>query len=154
MNSRSNFEGLVFTRIYHKNAITHTESKGFSFTYRLSHQLFQYDPIWAKIHVDPDRYIYIYHINNSYLASYTKVEYHKKWQTSALIREIPGTNLETGRYGPKSGVFDDYTAQYWSFNLDYKICQSVGPFKNYTIPLRTEKICLFMRLVTSYVIRY
>ena len=72
-----------------------------------------------------------------------------------MIREIPGTNLETGRYGPKSGVCDDYTAQYWSFNLDYKICQSVGSFKNYTIPLRTEKICLFMRLrlVTSYVMQ-
>ena len=29
---------------------------------------------------------------------------YKKWQTSAVIREILDSNLETGRYGPESGV--------------------------------------------------
>ena len=29
---------------------------------------------------------------------------HKKWQTSAIIREISDSNLETRRCGPKSGV--------------------------------------------------
>ena len=29
---------------------------------------------------------------------------HEKWQTAAIIREIFDSNLETGRYGPKSVV--------------------------------------------------
>ena len=29
---------------------------------------------------------------------------YKKWQTSAIIREISDSNLETGRNGSKSGV--------------------------------------------------
>ena len=29
---------------------------------------------------------------------------YKKWQPSAIIREIWDSNLETGRYGPKSGA--------------------------------------------------
>ena len=29
---------------------------------------------------------------------------HEKWQTAAIILEIFDSNLETGRYGPKSGV--------------------------------------------------
>ena len=29
---------------------------------------------------------------------------YTKYQTSAIIREIPDINLETGRYGSKSGV--------------------------------------------------
>ena len=29
---------------------------------------------------------------------------YKKWQTSTVIWEISDFNLETGRYGPKSGV--------------------------------------------------
>ena len=29
---------------------------------------------------------------------------YKKWQTSAIIREISDSNLETGRNGLKSGV--------------------------------------------------
>ena len=33
-----------------------------------------------------------------------KVESTKKWQTSAIIQEISNSNLETGRYGPKSEV--------------------------------------------------
>ena len=28
----------------------------------------------------------------------------KKWQTSKIIQEISNSNLETGRYGPKSGL--------------------------------------------------
>jgi len=28
---------------------------------------------------------------------------YKKWQTSAFIQEISDSNLETGKYGPKSG---------------------------------------------------
>ena len=33
-----------------------------------------------------------------------KVETTTEWQTSVNIREISYSNLETGRYGPKSGV--------------------------------------------------
>ena len=29
---------------------------------------------------------------------------YKKWQTSAIIREVSGSHVETGRNGPKSGV--------------------------------------------------
>ena len=29
---------------------------------------------------------------------------YKKWQTLAIMREISDSNLETGKYGPKSGV--------------------------------------------------
>ena len=29
---------------------------------------------------------------------------YKKWQNSAIFRRIVYSNLETGRYGPKSGV--------------------------------------------------
>ena len=29
---------------------------------------------------------------------------YKKWQTLVIIREISDSNLETGRYGSKSGV--------------------------------------------------
>ena len=29
---------------------------------------------------------------------------YKKWQNSAIIQGISYSNLETGRYGPKSGV--------------------------------------------------
>ena len=30
---------------------------------------------------------------------------YKKWQTLVIIREISDSNLETGRYGSRSGVF-------------------------------------------------
>ena len=30
--------------------------------------------------------------------------FYKKWQTSAIIQEISDSILETGKYGPKSGV--------------------------------------------------
>ena len=33
-----------------------------------------------------------------------KSRVYRKWQTLAIIREISYSNLETGRYGPKSGV--------------------------------------------------
>ena len=33
-----------------------------------------------------------------------KSRVYRKWQTLAIIPEISYSNLETGRYGPKSGV--------------------------------------------------
>ena len=36
--------------------------------------------------------------------SLSESQVYKKWQTLAIIQEISDSNLETGRYGSKSGV--------------------------------------------------
>lgn len=65
-------------------------------------QMMSYDIICAKIVIDSNWCKY--KINSSYLSSYIKVWYHKKWQNSAIMWEISNSNLENGREGPKSRV--------------------------------------------------
>ena len=56
-----------------------------------------------------------------------KSRVYRKWQTLAIIREISYSNLETGRYGPKSGVsrIIRESWQYWLPRLSLCLSKAV-----------------------------
>ena len=50
---------------------------------------------------------------------------HEKWQTAAIIREIFDSNLETGRYNPKSGV-SRIILESWQHWFDDVLCNNIS----------------------------